>query len=206
MPLQTQVKSHKIPRWILALIGLVVIGIMLKHPQRLTAEQAVAPDKLAANAGSFQDKLGELQQAHQTGQSGVEVRISSDEVVAALAAANPPAGSTASSNAQTSDSDSASLKDQQVVFEEDHVKGQFTTEVAGADVVVTFTGRVGSKDGYVTFVPTEFQIGSMPVPVGMVQNRLQKKLTDPAAREKLKLPEYVNDVKVEDGQLVLTEK
>jgi hypothetical protein len=107
--------------------------------------------------------------------------------------------------AQTSDSDSP-LKDQQVVFEDDHVKGQFTTEVAGADVVVTFTGRVGSKDGYVTFVPAEFQIGSMPVPVAMVQNRLQKKLTDPAAREKLKLPEYVNDVKVEDGQLVLTEK
>ena len=203
MPLQTQVKSHKIPRWILAVIGLVVIGIMLKHPQRLTAEQAVAPDKLAANARSFQDKLGELQQAHQTGQSGVEVRISSDEVVAALAAANPPAPGVA--GAQTSDSDSP-LKDQQVVFEDDHVKGQFTTEVAGADVVVTFTGRVGSKDGYVTFVPTEFQIGSMPVPVAMVQNRLQKKLTDPAAREKLKLPEYVNDVKVEDGQLVLTEK
>jgi hypothetical protein len=203
MPLQTQVKSHKIPRWILAVIGLVVIGIMLKHPQRLTAEQAVAPDKLAANARSFQDKLGELQQAHQTGQSGVEVRISSDEVVAALAAANPPAPGVA--GAQTSDSDSP-LKDQQVVFEDDHVKGQFTTEVAGADVVVTFTGRVGSKDGYVTFVPAEFQIGSMPVPVAMVQNRLQKKLTDPAAREKLKLPEYVNDVKVEDGQLVLTEK
>ncbi|HEX4663731.1 MAG TPA: hypothetical protein VH196_05025 [Terriglobales bacterium] len=203
MPLQTQVKSHKIPRWILAVIGLVVIGIMLKHPQRLTAEQAVAPEKLAANARSFQDKLGELQQAHQTGQSGVEVRISSDEVVAALAAANPPAPGVA--GAQTSDSDSP-LKDQQVVFEDDHVKGQFTTEVAGADVVVTFTGRVGSKDGYVTFVPAEFQIGSMPVPVAMVQNRLQKKLTDPAAREKLKLPEYVNDVKVEDGQLVLTEK
>jgi hypothetical protein len=203
MPLQTQVKSHKIPRWILAVIGLAVIGIMLKHPQRLTAEQAVAPDKLAANAGSFQDKLGELRQAHQTGQSGVEVRISSDEVVAALAAANPSA--TGVAGAQTSDSDSA-LKDQQVVFEDDHVKGQFTTEVAGADVVVTFTGRVGSKDGYVTFVPTEFQIGRMPVPAAMVQNRLQKKFADPAAREKLKLPEYVNDVKVEDGQLVLTEK
>jgi hypothetical protein len=40
----------------------------------------------------------------------------------------------------------------------------------------------------------------------MVQNRLEKKLTDPAAREKLKLPEYVTEVKVEDGQLVLTEK
>ena len=57
-----------------------------------------------------------------------------------------------------------------------------------------------------TFVPTEFQIGRMPVPISMVQNRLEKKLTDPAAREKLKLPEYVTEVKVEDGQLVLTEK
>ena len=197
MPLQTQVKSHKIPRWILAVIGLAVIGIMLKHPQRLTAGQAEAPEKLAANAGSFQNKLGELQEARQTGQSGVEVRISSDEVVAALAAANPQSSNSA---------DSAPLKDQQVVFEDDHVRGQFTTEIAGADVVVTFSGRVGSKEGYVTFVPTEFQIGRMPVPISMVRNRLEKKLADPAAREKLKLPEYVSEVKVEDGQLVLTEK
>ena len=197
MPLQTQVKSHKIPRWILAVIGLAVIGIMLKHPQRLTAEQAEAPEKLAANAGSFQNKLGELLEARQTGQSGVEVRISSDEVVAALAAANPQSSNSA---------DSAPLKDQQVVFEDDHVRGQFTTEIAGADVVVTFSGHVGSKEGYVTFIPTEFQIGRMPVPISMVRNRLEKKLNDPAAREKLKLPEYVTEVRIEDGQLVLTEK
>src|SRR5438270_235758 len=139
MPLQSQVKSHKIPRWIIAVVAVAVIGVMLKHPQRLTAEQALSPATLAANAGFFQEKLGELQQAHQTGQSGVEVRISSDEVVAALAAANPQSAAPAALNTETPDSaDSAPMKDHQVVFEYDQVKGQFTTEVAGADVVVTF--------------------------------------------------------------------
>ena len=47
----------------------------------------------------------------------------------------------------------------------------------------------------------------MPVPLALVQDALQKKLfNDPATRAKLKLPEFVNDVKVENGQLVLTEK
>lgn len=211
-------KIYKIVQVILLVAILVALILLLKRPQPLTTQQQPS-SALAANADSFQNKLGQLQQAHATGEAA-EARISADEIVAALAVANPqpaastgtvaqaPASSSTDLTAQTSlNPDQVPVQNQQVVFEGDEVKGQFTTQVAGKDVVVTFGGKLGSKDGYVDFVPTTFQVGSMPVPLSLVQEALRKKLlSDPATREKLKLPEFVNDVKVENGQLVLTEK
>jgi uncharacterized protein YpmS len=122
-------------------------------------------------------------------------------------ASNPQPSQTATLSSQTGISaDHEPLKDQQVVFDGDQVKSQFTTQVAGKDVVVTLSGRVGSKDGYVDFTPTSFQIGSMPVPISIVQEQVQKKLSDPATHEQLKLPEFVSDVRIENGQLIIVEK
>jgi len=191
------------------LIGiLITLVLLLKRPQRLVAPQTTTAGTLAANADSFQNKLGELQQAHTAGQSGVEARINSDEVVAALATANPQAVASGTLNSPTAlSADQVPVKDEQVVFEGDQVKGQFTTQLAGKDVVVTFSGRLGSKDGYVNFVPTSFQIGSMPVPASFVQQAFEKKvLSDPTTRDKLKLPDFVNDVKIQNGELVLVER
>lgn len=194
---------------LLCLIGiLVALILLLKRPRRLVVQQVVSPATQAAQADAFQNKLGDLQQAHASGQSGTEARITSEEVGAALAAANPQPSTSDVLNSSTSlSADQVSVKDQQVVFDGDQVKGQFTTAVAGKDVVVTFAGRLGSKDGYVDFVPTSFQVGSMPIPASLVQEAFQKKLlSDPGTREKLKLPDFVNDVKIENGQLVLSEK
>ena len=198
---------------------LIVLILLLKRPQPLNP-QPLPTRATAANADSFQTKLGQLEQAHATGEPA-EARISADEIVAALAAANPqpanassgssappPASAPPELNSQTSlTPDQVPVKDQQVVFEGDEVKGQFTTQVAGKDIVVTFGGHLGSRDGFVDFVPTSFQVGSMPVPLSLVSDALHRKLLDdPATRDRLKLPEYVSDVKIENGQLVLTEK
>jgi hypothetical protein len=58
----------------------------------------------------------------------------------------------------------------------------------------------------VTFAPTEFKIGDMPVPVSMVDPALQRKLAKPENREKLKLPQFVSDVRVEHGELVIVDQ
>ena len=199
-------KIYRILRWFFLAATVISIGLMLRHPQRLVSQQLPAAQVLA-NANSFQSKLSDLEQAHQSGQTGAEARISSDEVAAAFAASNPQPSQAAALNSQEGMSaDQAPLKDQQVVFDDDQVKSQFTTQVAGKDVVVTLSGRLGSKDGYVEFVPTSFKIGSMPVPISIVQEQVQKKLSDPATHEHLKLPEFVSNVRIENGQLVVVEK
>jgi len=76
--------------------------------------------------------------------------------------------------------------------------------LAGKDVWVTISGHLGSKDGYATFDPTEFKVGDMNVPVSLVNPTLQKKLAE--QHDQLKLPDYVGDVRVQNGELVMQQK
>src|SRR2546427_861328 len=193
------------------LTSLIAIFLVLKKPDPVAHAQPVAA--AAANAQSFQDKLQQLDRAKQPGEAPAEVQLSSDEVSAAIAQAAgaiPLAGVAGSSSAPASSTDVASttgqpeVKDYQVNFDGDIARGQFLTQVAGKDVWVTLAGHLGSNDGYATFVPTEFKVGDLNVPVSLVNDALQKKLIE--QRDRLKLPDNVDSIKVENGELVMTQK
>ena len=204
--------------------SVVALVLVLKRPQPVATPQP--PAAIAANAQSFQTKIDQLAQAKQQGQSDAEARITADEVNAVVAQAasmvtpvqgarGTPAGSAqATSTAPGTTTEGTALptginagdgqptvEDYQVSFEGDQIKGQFLTKVAGKDVWVTLKGRLGSKDGYATFEPTEFKVGDLNVPVSLVNDALQKKLLE--QRDRLKLPDYAKDVKVENGELVM---
>ncbi len=133
-----------------------------------------------------------------------EVRLSSDEVGAALAQALGAAGSSALSADSNIGSEAPAIKDQQVSFDGDVVHGQFLTEIVGKDVWVTVSGHLGSQDGYATFEPTEFKVGDLSIPISLVNPALQKKMAE--QRDRMKLPDFVGEVKVENGQLVMQQK
>jgi hypothetical protein len=97
-----------------------------------------------------------------------------------------------------------SVKDYQVNFEGDVAKGQFLTHIAGKDVWVTMEGHLGSKDGYATFEPTKIKIGDLEVPVSLVNDQLQKRLLE--QHDRLKLPDNVGGIKVENGEVVVSNK
>jgi hypothetical protein len=203
--------------------SVVALILVLKKPQPVATPQA--PAAMAANAQSFQTKIDQLAQAKQQGQTEAEARITSDEVNAVVAQATQmiaPAQGMAPTGSGTSSSASApatttegtplptginagdgqpTVEDYQVSFEGDQIKGQFLTKVAGKNVWVTLKGRLGSKDGYATFEPTEFKVGDLNVPVSLVNDALQKKLLE--QRDRLKLPDYAKDLKVENGELVM---
>jgi hypothetical protein len=96
------------------------------------------------------------------------------------------------------------VKGYQVKLDGDVAHGQFLTQVAGNDIYVTLAGHLGSQDGYVTFDPTEFKVGDLSIPVLLVNSALQKKLAE--QREQLKLPEGVGGLRIENGELVITQK
>src|SRR6266513_732575 len=187
----------------------IAIFLVLKKPQPVAHAQAAAA--AAVNAQSFQDKLQQLDRAKQPGQAAAEVHLSSDEVSAAMAQsadAIPVAAGSSSTSSPSPQVEVATgrteVKDYQVNFEGDIARGQFLTQVAGKDVWVTLAGHLGSNDGYATFVPTEFKVGDLSVPVSLVNDALQKKLTE--QRDRLKLPDTVDSIKVENGELVITQK
>jgi len=217
---------------LVASLGAVVL--VLKKPAPVAHPQS--PAAIAANAQSFDQKMDQLDQAAQqappaaggnysvapaldpqavassspasspvaSGQPKAEVRLNSDEVGAALAQALGAAGAGELSGDSNAGGAAPAVKDQQVSFEGDVVHGQFLVEIAGKDVWVTVSGHLASKDGYATFEPTEFKVGDLNVPVSLVNPALQKKLAE--QHDRLKLPEYVGDVKVQNGELVMQPK
>jgi hypothetical protein len=69
---------------------------------------------------------------------------------------------------------------------------------------VTLAGHLASQDGYVTFDPTEFKVGEFNIPISLVNSALQKKLAE--QREQLKLPAGIASLRVENGELVITQR
>ena len=183
----------KILRWVVLAALVLVVLLMISTPAPVALPMQSAD--VARKASDFQAKVEHLAQAHQSGEQA-EVRFDSDEVNAAMLQAGGQATSGEAPPSQSTE----------ILFRDDTVHGQFPTEVLGKSIIETVTGRLTNKDGNVEFAPTEFKIGNMPIPVSMVESTLQRKLAEPENREKLKLPAFVSDVRVEHGQLVVVER
>jgi hypothetical protein len=193
--------------------ALIAIVLVLQKPAPVGHLQT--PAGITAQAESFDLKMAEFQQATRqqlNGSSGgyetaslipkAEVHFNSDEIGAVLAQSTGASPAPAP-NAEVG-SGAPVIKEQQVGFEGDLVRGQFLTEIAGKDVWVTVSGHLGEKDGYATFDPTEFKVGDLNVPVSLVNPTLQKKLAE--QRDRLKLPDNVGNLKVENSELVMQQK
>jgi len=198
----------------LAALGASVITIVLvlKKPQPVATPQP--PAAAAANAQSFQEKVQQLQQPREAGEPPAEVHVTADEISAAIAqaAGTLPAAVAGQAAGDTSLSSpdavvapgQPSIKDYQVNFDGDIARGQFVADIGGKSVVITLAGHLGSKDGYATFDPTEFKVGDLSIPVSLVNDALQKKLAE--NHEQLKLPDNVGGIRIENGELVMTQK
>jgi hypothetical protein len=191
--------------------SLLAILLVLKKPQPVSPPipPAVAKEK----AESFQQKIEQLEQPRPAGQPPVEVHLNREEVNAALdqaGALSPaiPAAGLPSSVPSSADVPLApgqpEIKDYQVTFDGDVARGQFVAQIGGQNVYVTLAGHLASKDGYATFDPTEFKVGDLDIPTSLVNGALQKRLNE--QRDRLKLPDDVGGIKVENGELVLTQK
>jgi hypothetical protein len=222
-PHRGAMKKFKIDRIIsiaTLVASLIAIILVLKKPSPVAQSQA--PAAIAEHADSFDHKMAEFEQATQQSQSSgsyeskpetgqataaapkAEVHINSDEISAVLAQSLGNAGGAALTPDSSIGSAAPTIKDQQVSLDGDVVHGQFLTEIAGKDVWVTISGHLGEKDGYATFEPTEFKVGDLNVPVSLVNPALQKKLAE--ERDRLKLPNNVGAMKVENSELVMQQK
>ncbi len=213
--------------------SVVALVLVLKRPTPVVLQQT--PAQAAANAQSFQEKIAQLDQPPESAQptdfstpvahpeastpadtppalsaassrpSAAQVHITSDEITAALAQASGALPAAAGQVAPGSDLGSMpNILDQQISFDGDQAHGQFLVNIAGKNVWITVSGHLGSRDGYATFEPTEFKVGDLNVPVSLVNGALQQRLAE--QHDRMKLPDNVGGIKVENGQLVLTQK
>lgn len=167
--------AWKVGRWIVLAALIVVIVLLVKKPQPVAAAmtQAERREKLQ----DFDSKLEDLETSRQRGDIA-EAQFSAAEINAMFqerTTSKPhPAEATSRNETTIVSEQPPEVRTAQVSFQDDQVTGQFVTNLYGKDVYVTVSGKLGMSGGYVTFDPTAFKIGDMPVPVSLVNSRLQK--------------------------------
>jgi hypothetical protein len=221
-----RVKIDRIISIATLIASLVAIFLVLKRPAPVAQPQT--PQAIEQHARSFDEKMAQFNEAAKPSQpdalansqsSGTpaptqdsssassdkpEAHINSDEINAVLAQALGTVGTAGLTPDSNIGSGAPPIKDQQISFDGDLVHGQFLTEIAGKDVWITISGHIGEQGGYATFDPTEFKVGDLNVPVSLVNPALQKKLSE--QRDRLKLPDNVGGLKVDNSQLVMQGK
>jgi hypothetical protein len=118
--------------------------------------------------------------------------------------ADPLAGITSGGEQPTLEQVQSSVKDVKVDMDGDLVKAYVIFDFHGKDLSMELDGHLRSDGGYLKFDPVAGKIGSMPLPQSALQAAVDKMMDSPENREKLKLPDGISSLQVEDGQAKVT--
>jgi hypothetical protein len=206
-------------RWSTYLAALITL-ILLLH--KTPPPPVQSSPEAAARA---EEKLQEVQQSASQGQKAT-LRLDESELNSYLAShldlakeapATPvtPNAPSAQDTPQTTEGPGApsaadveqmrsSVKDVKVQMDGDQVHAYVVFNVHGKDMTLDLVGKLGSQDGYLKFEPVSGQLGGLPIPQSALQSAVQQLMDSPENREKLKLPDDVQEMHIENGQLVAT--
>ena len=112
----------------------------------------------------------------------------------------------ASNDPQTIEQVQQSVKDVKVDMDGDLVKAYVIFGFHGQDLSLELDGHLGAENGYLKFNPVAGKLGSMPLPQSTLEAAVSKMMSSPENREKLKLPDDINDVQIVNGKAVLSYK
>jgi hypothetical protein len=100
----------------------------------------------------------------------------------------------------------SSVKDVKVDMDGDLVKAYVIFNLHGQDLSLELDGHLGAQDGYLKFDPVAGKLGSLPLPQSTLTAAVEKMMNSPENREKLKLPDDISDIHIQDGQAVVSYK
>jgi hypothetical protein len=181
-------KTSRIVSVIILILALAAVVMALRAPSA-----SMVPVN-AQDAKSFDEKIMSLELAHQQGASQT-AHITETELTSKLQQGIDEGAS----NAQGS----VVLKAASVHLEGDGFIGIFTVNASGKELYLTITGTLGVLDGRVQIQPTAARLGSLPIPAPAFRSLLQKQFDSPDARERLRLPDFIKDVRIENGELIV---
>jgi hypothetical protein len=182
--------AKKVSRVIsVSILALALIAVLMA----LRAPSATLVPVSAQDVKSFDEKIVSLGQAHQQG-SPHTVHITETELTSKLQQGLdeiPPDGG------------AVVLKAASVQLEGDGFVGVFTLDASGKELYLTMTGTLGVLDGRLQILPSTAKLGSLPIPGVAFRRILQRQFDTPETRERLRLPEFIKDVHIENGELLV---
>ena len=174
-----------------------------KISQAETAEQQNQPHQITLNPTELNSYLNSnLQLAKSAAASDAATSPAENS---APATANPAPGSPVPPDAAepTIDDVQSAVKDVKVDVVGDLVKAYVTFDFHGKDMSLELDGHLSSSDGYLKFEPVAGQLGSLPLPQSVLDAAVDKLMSSPENRERLRLPPGVSSIKIVDGQVVM---
>ncbi len=147
----------------------------------------------AQDAKTFDEKIASLAQVDQQG-SLETVRINEVELTSKLQQSLDENPSADAHVAMTRIS---------VHLRGDGFVGTCMLNVHGINLVLTVAGTLTVLDGGLQIQTTSAKLGSLPIPAPAFQHIVAKKLDSPETREHLRLPDFIKNVSIVNGELLL---
>lgn len=152
-----------------------------------------------AIAGQVEATLKQAQAAAGRGASQI-LRIDETELNSIVDSNLARRFSTASENTETN------LRDVKMSLIEDHLHIYLVLNLRGKDLTINLEGAVRTENGFLRFDPVSGRIGALPIPQSALEAAVREVVNSPENREELRLPNYLKDLRVEAGKIVLTYK
>jgi hypothetical protein len=97
----------------------------------------------------------------------------------------------------------SSVRDVKITMQDDRVQAWVLFDLHGKDLSLTLEGRLRVAGGYLRFDPVSGKLGSLPLPQSTLENAVGRMLDAPENREKFRVPPEINDIRIENGELVV---
>lgn len=201
--------AYRILRW-MTLGGAVLMLLLLFHK---VSPPAVQQDSRAGER--LEAKLQQLDAAAAAGQPQT-LRLDEAELNAYLGshlAMKPDAAATqaatdgatqAAEHDPTVEEVQSTVRDVKINLVDDRVHAYIVFDFHGKDMSLQLEGRLSAEEGYVRFDPTGGQIGSLPIPQSTLESAVRKMMGSAENREKLRLPPEIRDLRIENGEVVVS--
>jgi hypothetical protein len=168
-------------------LALIAVLMALRPPSALLVLGS------AEDVRSFDEKIASLAQPHQQGATQT-IHITEAELTSKLQQGLdevPPTGGI------------VVLKAASVHLDGEGFVGVFTLDASGKALYLTMTGALGVVDGRLQIQPSSAKLGSLPIPAAAFQRILQRQFDSPEARERLRLPDFIKAVHINNGELLV---
>jgi hypothetical protein len=163
--------------------------------------------QVALDSTELNSYLSQNLQLEGSPQAGAPSPAGTSSATGAVAAAPPGnSGGLPDANGATIEEVQSSVKDVKVDMDGDLVKAYVTFDFHGKDLSLELDGHLGTENGYVKFEPVAGKLGSLPLPQSALQSAVDKMMLSPENREKLKLPNDISNVQIQNGQAVVSYK
>jgi hypothetical protein len=97
----------------------------------------------------------------------------------------------------------SSVKDVRITMLEDRIRAYVLFDFHGKDLSLQLEGRLRVENGYLRFEPVSGALGSLPLPESALQNAISRMMASPENRERLRVPDEIRNIHIQNGELIV---